>query len=562
MLHALRSRLRRDERGFTIVETLVAIIILITGVIGSVTLMNAAGSTTLSNNERETAINLSRELIEAADGLSYAQTAPTTIVAAIQAQAGLGDASTASGWQIVRRNVTFTVAMSSCTFDDSKDGAGSHSVAADQPWCSDSASGASTDANANDYRRVSVDASWAIRTRTATVHQATLITNRRPSAAIVPNARTVDIASCTPAASCNSTALSNDEVSYCYLFQTSPGCAASATSCPTTSNSTCANAVNFTVTTIGSPASVKWAVDGVVQGNASGSGNSWTFTWNLATNYPQTTVDGTYDVSAQAYDSAGAASGDSAVDSVKLNRFTPDVTAFVTIAGLNPLWSSVPEIEFYPSNTTGARVDRDIAGYTYGRFYGRNSGTPTADYAGTCFNIAANWCRDTTYSNISGNPTTWVEYELVPDDLAPDGEVRWAANYVTCSNSFVGATCSRSVMAANTQPTAPTSLTASASGGNVTLNWTVPNSNGGAGDPDSNDCVDTFRIYRTPTSAASPAITDRYDRTPSGVISAACGTIASSSYTDTATGGVQHKYWVTSVDTRLAESTLLGPVTQ
>ena len=96
----------------------------------------------------------------------------------------------------------------------------------------------------------------------------------------------------------------------------------------------------------------------------------------------------------------------------------------------------------------------------------------------------------------------------------------------------------------------------------MTLNWTVPTDNGGAGDSDSGDCVDTFRIYRTPTTQSSPTSGDRYDRTPFGVVSAACGTTASNSYVDLNTGGVQHKYWITSVDTRLAESTLLGPVTR
>ena len=74
--------------------------------------------------------------------------------------------------------------------------------------------------------------------------------------------------------------------------------------------------------------------------------------------------------------------------------------------------------------------------------------------------------------------------------------------------------------------------------------------------------VDTLRVYRTPTSQSAPTSSDRYDRTPFGVIAAGCGTTASTGYLDLNTGGVQHKYWVTSVDTRLAESTLLGPVTQ
>jgi hypothetical protein len=150
----------------------------------------------------------------------------------------------------------------------------------------------------------------------------------------------------------------------------------------------------------------------------------------------------------------------------------------------------------------------------------------------------------------------------VPNDKTFNGEVRWAANYVTCTSSGGGAVCSRDVNGANAQPTAPSNLIATASGGDVVLTWDVPTSNGGAGDSDSGDCVDTFRIYRTATSVSSPVITDRYDRTPFGVVSGSCGTTASSSFTDTSAGAVQHNYWVTAVDTRLAESVLVGPVTQ
>jgi hypothetical protein len=154
---------------------------------------------------------------------------------------------------------------------------------------------------------------------------------------------------------------------------------------------------------------------------------------------------------------------------------------------------------------------------------------------------------------------TWIEYEVYPVDEAPDGNEREAANGVQCSNSASEATCSRNVLAANTRPSPPTNLTASTGVNTVTLNWTLP---AGTGDADSGDCVDTLRVYRTPTSQSAPTSSDRYDRTPFGVIAAGCGTTASTGYLDLNTGGVQHKYWVTSVDTRLAESTLLGPVTQ
>ncbi len=547
------ARILPDQGGFTIIETLVGILILVVGVAGMAALIGAANRTTLSTNQHETATNLDRELVEAAQGVTYAQTAPGSIASAVQSRSGLGDASAASGWQIIRRGVTFTVTVSSCTFDDPVDSAGTHSVPADQPYCADGASGGSLDADPSDYRRVTASLAWTSGGRTRNLSQTAIVTSRRASAANTPAAEVVAIASCTPSAGCNATALAGSEIAPCATFQNSPACSASATAC----GGTCATAVNFTVTTVNNPTSVKWAVDGTVQGNASGSGNSWTFTWNLGSNYPQTPVDGTYAISAQAYDVAGAATGDPAVKSVTLNRFTPDVNAFRSTAGKNPLFSDTPEIEYYSSGSSTARIDRDIVGYTFSRFYPSGAST-VYDYAGTCSNITGNWCRDTTFPSAP----SWVRYETVPNDRAFNGEVRWAANYVTCTSTGGGAVCSRDVNGANARPTAPSSLTASQSASDVTLSWSVPTSNGGAGDSDSGDCVDTFRIYRTSTSVSTPTITDRYARTPFGVVSAGCGTTASASYTDTNTGGSQHNYWVTSVDTRLAESVLLGPVTQ
>jgi hypothetical protein len=300
-------------------------------------------------------------------------------------------------------------------------------------------------------------------------------------------------------------------------------------------------------------------LDGVIQGNASGSGDTWSFTWSLGTSYPQTPVDGVYEVTAQAYDAAGAPTGDPAVKTVTLNRFTPDITAFSQpFAGRNPLFSNYPEIEIYP-NPSGARVDRDIIGYTPIRYHpATKNGSTQIEIVSNCNVSASTACQDTD----TFNAPTWLEYEVYPNDRAPDGEVRRAANGVTCTNAASETTCSRDVNGANTRPSPPTALTATSSGNTVTLDWTVPSSNAGAGDSDSGDCVDNFRIYRTPTTTSSPTFGDRYDRTPFGVISATCGSTESNSYVDLNTGGVQHKYWITSVDTKLAESTLLGPVTK
>ena len=59
---------------------------------------------------------------------------------------------------------------------------------------------------------------------------------------------------------------------------------------------------------------------------------------------------------------------------------------------------------------------------------------------------------------------SWIEYEVYPVDVAPDGNEREAANGVQCSSTATEATCSRNVLSANNRPTAPSNLSASGTG--------------------------------------------------------------------------------------------------
>ena len=54
-----------DQRGFTIVEVMVAMAILLVGLLGTVAMIDGANATTASTRGREGATNLARELVEA-----------------------------------------------------------------------------------------------------------------------------------------------------------------------------------------------------------------------------------------------------------------------------------------------------------------------------------------------------------------------------------------------------------------------------------------------------------------------------------------------------------------
>ena len=85
------------------------------------------------------------------------------------------------------------------------------------------------------------------------------------------------------------------------------------------------------VTTSMKADSVRWYVDNVQKGTATGTNKTWKFTWNL-----DGVQDGTYQVRAQAYDRYGQ-TGAGYVVTIVLNRFAPAAPANV-FGGRNPLW--------------------------------------------------------------------------------------------------------------------------------------------------------------------------------------------------------------------------------
>ena len=105
---------------------MVAATVLLVGVLGTVSMVDAANDTTTGNDRRASAGAVSRDIVEAVRGVPYTALSDGTLQTKAQAQAGLADSSAASGWQVTRSNVEYTVALSTCAVDDPKDGAGAH----------------------------------------------------------------------------------------------------------------------------------------------------------------------------------------------------------------------------------------------------------------------------------------------------------------------------------------------------------------------------------------------------------------------------------------------------
>jgi fibronectin type 3 domain-containing protein len=172
------------------------------------------------------------------------------------------------------------------------------------------------------------------------------------------------------------------------------------------------------------------------------------------------------------------------------------------------------ELEWEPT------PERDITGY-------RGYRMTMAGWTLVCTTVSVA-CEDTSAPAL-GTPS----YTVVALDKNPANNDREGALATTAT-----------VPAYNTRPYPPTGLVATSSGGHTVLTWNAP----AGGDPDLGDAVDHYAIYRDGTQ-----YTARYDRTANAT---------QTTWTDTHTGGEVHTYVVTAVDTHLAESAGLGPVSR
>jgi prepilin-type N-terminal cleavage/methylation domain-containing protein len=473
------SHLKRPD-GFTIIEVLAAMTVLLIGVFAAVALIDRANAATVTTRSREAATNVARELIEGARGVAYTALTPAAFEGQIQALPGLEDAGAPAGWTIRRRGFTFTVTATVCTVDDARDGTGPHDAGS---FCAGSAAG-TADRNPEDYKRVRVDVKWTQRGVDREVHQVELINN--PGSAGGPAVRTLTL---------------------------------NGSATPPVVTSALGNQLTFQLTTSSTPATLHWLLDGASQAPITvGSGKAWSFDWPLGVaDAAGSVVDGTYLVSAEAFDAYGVA-GPSKSSTISINRTLPDkVTGFAGGRTGDPATpdQQVVDLEWLPSR------ERDIVGYTVQRVDG--SGTTTV-----CDIKLQTSCIDRN----PPNEATLTYYVYAWDTDSGTGGVRSGPQSDPLQ-----------VIQGNTPPHQPLHLqVVPLEDGTTELSWSRPVPD----DDDPGDAIDFYRVYRDGIT-----YDDRYARwSDEG---------ATVTFIDGNTGGTSHTYWVTAVDRRFAESTPEGP---
>jgi prepilin-type N-terminal cleavage/methylation domain-containing protein len=503
------SRVRpSSQSGFTMIEVLVAMLILLVGVLGVVTMVNNANAVTSKTKAREAGTAIARSVIEVSRSIRYRDLSVTTLQDALDTRPGLADAQpSVTGYQIKQRNVIYTVTLTVCSLDDPKDQLGirpSGSV-----FCTDSDGPSATpgDRNPDDYKRVRVHLDWSTRATAHSVTQTSSIIN--PVGGLGPTVTG--------------------------LTMTSPASAGSDEVRIESSSAAPINSASFIATTSVPAADLTWSINGDSQGKANGGPSSWNFTWNFVQGSQILYYDCKYFIQADGFDAEGRA-GAPRVLTVILNRREPVAPSNVT-GGRNGAGDRV-DISWNPN------PECDVIGY---RVY-RSTSSGSVGTQVTCPDPAApsstvttkQWCVDETAPS-----TGPLYYTVVGVDTMANGSLREGTR---SSDVVVPAT------GGNAAPSTPANVNTCTGGqtgcnapdgspapsGQIVVRW----------DPstDSDGTVAYYRVYRDGTSYA-----DRWDEFFPGT-----GSIAWLEYSP---GTGSHTYRITAVDNLFGESGLSSPVT-
>jgi Tfp pilus assembly protein PilV len=443
MYVAMTSRLRRTlsgSAGFTIVEVMVAAILLLVGMLGTVAMVQRADGQTAQTKSREGATALAREILEQTRGIPVSDITQANLVTRLRSLPGLAGTS-ASPWRLQRRGVTYTVAMSVCAIDDPRDGLGDKGAGG---FCPGQSPG-TADINPNDFKQVTAQVTYPVRGSTRSLTQTSLIATNGTGDA--PGIRS--LVAVTPA-------FANPE---------QPVVTTSATT-----------SITFEAESTSTATRVGWSLDGGHRGDATSVGsNRWRFTLNNVHQIP----DGDYDVGARAFDVNGLEGAPFEIR-LRLNRgqmsAPQDVQIGPSVAFHNNAETNVVELEWVPN------PERTVRGYRVFRQNGTQAcpATPGGVLTATeCTDVAPQYSTYTVravYENASGGlvegPATTVGPVTLPPPWGPS--VLNFTTTTTNTTSCAGATSQRTMTDAVLPVGAGSSLSLS---GSPTYKWcTVLNS--------------------------------------------------------------------------------------
>jgi type II secretory pathway pseudopilin PulG len=443
----------RSEAGFTLIEALMAAVILVVGLIGLLGLLDVSVKASANTRAREGATNLAREIVEDARTIPYAQVIPTSIESQLQAMGGLADSSSTSGWQIERRGYAYTVKVSECAIDNPKDGiAKTHgsTFCAEQPAWKGSP-GEVEDTAPEDLKRITVEVSWTVRKHTSTVKQVSTLTAAGQAIGLIATKLELTSPTCPSAA--------------CVGKPTEPVITEAA-----------AKALTFTVSFPEGTTAIDWSLEGAKQEELTpaSKATSLTFSWTINESAQKIYVsDGTYQVSAQTVNSTGVIGPPISIP-VRLIRGVPTAPSGI-VGGFNTVYVGGTETEVAEFQWK-ANAERNVIGY---RVFGPKNELICPESLEALSTTTS--CVDLSLLATKPSERTYTVVALY----------RNASEEVQQSSAGTIAI----KRAESTTPNAPTKLVLTKNAdGSVTLKWEAPK--GGT-------APSFYRIYRSSTSYTS-----------------------------------------------------------
>jgi type II secretory pathway pseudopilin PulG len=319
---------RLDQHGFTLVEVMVAALVLMVGVLGTFVMIDGANKTTRENNARTSATALAREILEQARTLDYEKVSNATLLTELRAKPDLGGTVDSSGkWTLNRKGLAITVTSSVCTYDDPLDGVGS--PVAQNACAAGNTTGQpanQSDSNPDDFRRVTLTIEWKRGTKVNRIVQTSQINN--PGGGLGPRITSFP----NPFGGAQVT---------------------SGTQIPLTAQSTSSQVLTWS------------ADDGRPEGRGSlvGPNTSWSWNWpigTVGTGTPRVdwVVDGAYTINAQPFDDRGVP-GELRAANVLLNRRVPLQVSGLAggRSGQGSGGTAAVEMDWQPND------ERDVIGY-------------------------------------------------------------------------------------------------------------------------------------------------------------------------------------------------------